>query len=129
MLIKAVVEIKPTEDEERVRSALLNIIQPEKISTVENEVKKILIAESNMIESLNKLRNIFKRRRILNAARSLLKQSINNGRIIFYLNKQAAYMGYASFCNFYGESPLGPIMIEITCDDPEEVIDWLTSEN
>jgi predicted RNA binding protein with dsRBD fold (UPF0201 family) len=30
-----------------------------------------------------------------------------------------------SFCEPVAESPLGPIRVEITCDNPSEVLDFL----
>ncbi|MEM1549034.1 MAG: RNA-binding domain-containing protein [Candidatus Methanomethylicia archaeon] len=124
-------EVKPTEDEEKVRKAILNIINSETIKLIEENGVKTLIAEGDNIEVLSKLRETLRRRRILTTAKAILKRSIMENKITFYLNKQAAYMGQVSFCEKDGESPLGPITIEITCnniDEINEAINWLTSE-
>ncbi|MEM0085222.1 MAG: RNA-binding domain-containing protein [Candidatus Methanomethylicia archaeon] len=124
-------EVKPTEDEEKVRKAILNIINSETIKLIEENGVKTLIAEGDNIEVLSKLRETLRRRRILTTAKAILKRSIMENKIAFYLNKQAAYMGQVSFCEKDGESPLGPITIEISCnniDEINEAINWLTSE-
>jgi len=131
--IRVKTEVKPTEDEEKVKKALKNIISAENIELIEEDNRRILIVEGEKMELLSKLREILIRRRILSAARAILKKSITaENSVTFYLNKQAAYMGQVSFCEEKGESPLGPITVEIICDnsrDLEKIINWLTSED
>ena len=50
---------------------------------------------------------------------------MDGNRIVFFLNKQAAYAGHVSFSAPEGESPLGPIQVVIETENPEQVIDWL----
>ncbi|MCS7097053.1 MAG: hypothetical protein NZ926_01015 [Candidatus Methanomethylicia archaeon] len=136
MVVKVIVsvEVKPTENEEKVKKTLLNIlnVNVEKIKLREDD-KVTLIVEGGGFELLLKFREVIRRRRILSAAKAILKQSIIDGnKIIFYLNKQAAYMGQVSFCQRDGESPLGPITIEVICENEKEVnefINWLTSQS
>ncbi|MEM2136378.1 MAG: RNA-binding domain-containing protein [Candidatus Methanomethylicia archaeon] len=129
MKIRVKTEVRPTEDENKVKKALLNIFVSEKVELIEEDGKRILVSEEKNIESLSKLREMLRKRRILSAAKAVLKRSITEDRMVFYLNKQAAYMGQISFCEKEGESPLGPITVEIVCEKINEVIDWLTSEN
>jgi len=65
---------------------------------------------------------------IRDAVRSYLKARIQGNSIRFYLNKQVAYAGHISLCEPEGESPLGPIEVEIECLNPKEVVDWLTEK-
>jgi predicted RNA binding protein with dsRBD fold (UPF0201 family) len=53
-------------------------------------------------------------------------EELNDNSIIFYLNKQAAYMNHISFSSQTGESPLGVIRVEIKSDNAKELINWLT---
>jgi hypothetical protein len=75
---------------------------------------------------LSKFYNLLGQERILNAARAILLKGIDGNKITFYLNKQVAYVEHISFCEPLGESPLGPIRVEITCDDTRELVDWLS---
>jgi len=77
-------------------------------------------------EGLTKLYNLLRRERIRDAARSIMFRGLEGNTITFYLNKQVAYAGHLSFSELTGESPLGPIKVTITCDNPRELIDWLT---
>ena len=65
------------------------------------------------------------REQILDAARKVLFNGIQGNTVCFYLNKQVAYVGHISFSQSVGESPLGPIRVEIESDNPHAVIDWL----
>ncbi len=80
----------------------------------------------NRRESLEKFRMIIQRDRIRAAARSQLFKGKEESRIIVFLNKQVAYVGHVSFSAPEGESPLGPIRLEIQTADPVGIIDWLT---
>ncbi len=77
------------------------------------------------MEGLTKLYNLLRRERIRDAARGVLFKGLSQNSITFYLNKQVAYAGHISFCQPSGESPLGPIKVQITCDKPKELIEWL----
>ncbi len=82
--------------------------------------------QGDSLSSLENLRLILQRERIRAAARAVLFRGRENNRILVFLNKQVAYAGHVSFCAPEGESPLGPIRLEIESDDPEGVIDWVT---
>ncbi len=118
-------DINPTEDEAKVKRALENVF-----SNLEFEVKplrrgSLLTARIQGMDGLTKLYNLFCRERIRDAARGVLYEGMSAHAIVFYLNKQVAYAGHVSFSQPIGESPLGPIKVEIRCDSPREVIDWL----
>jgi len=118
-------EINPTEDEAKVKRAVENMF-----SNVEFEVKSLrrgsqLTARTRGMDGLTKLYNLLRRERIRDAARAVLYGGMGERSIVFYLNKQVAYVGHVSFCQPVAESPLGPIKVEIRCDSPREIIDWL----
>lgn len=77
--------------------------------------------------SLERFRMILQRDRIRAAARSVLRRSVDGNRLVFFLNKQAAYAGHVSFSAPEGESPLGPIqvVVETETENPEQLINWL----
>ena len=118
-------EVNPTEDEAKVKSAMENIF-----SSLQFEVKplkrgSLLTAKTRGTDGLTKLYNLLRRDRIRDATRSVLYKGLNGRSIVFYLNKQVAYAGHVSFSQPFGESPLGPIRVEIQCEDPRKIIDWL----
>ena len=119
------VEVNPTEDLEKVKMAVENIF-----GSVEFEVKpkgwgNLLAAKTKGIDGLTKLCNLFRRERIRDAARGVLFDGLGEKFIVFYLNKQIAYAGHISFSKPVAESPLGPIKVQIRCDNPRELIEWL----
>ena len=75
--------------------------------------------------SLERFRMILQRDRIRAAARSVLRRSVDGNRLVFFLNKQAAYAGHVSFSAPEGESPLGPIQVVVETESPEQLINWL----
>jgi len=118
-------EINPTEDKEKVKRAVENVF-----GGVEFEVKplkrgSLLVAKAKGVEALDKLHNLLRRERIRSAARGVLFRGSGEKSITFYLNKQVAYVGHVSFSEAVAESPLGPIKVQIQCDNPRQLIDWL----
>ncbi|MEM2104678.1 MAG: RNA-binding domain-containing protein [Candidatus Bathyarchaeia archaeon] len=118
-------EINPTESEEKVKRALENMFGS--ISTEIRPLAKgsLLKAEAKGLEALIKLHNLLIRERIRDAARGALFEGLNGDTITFFLNKQVAFAGHVSFSKAVSESPLGPIKVQIKCDDPRRLIDWL----
>jgi len=119
-------EINPTESEDKVKQAIENIFG--KIEAKIQPIYKggLLTAETKGLESLTKLSNLLRRERIRDAARSVLFEGLSGKTIGFCLNKQVAFAGHVSFSKETAESPLGPIKVKIVCDNPRELIDWLT---
>ena len=118
-------EVNPTEDIDKVRRAVENIL-----GNVEFEVKpqkrgSILFGKTKGLDGLTKLQNLLRRERIRDAARGALFEGLNGKSITFYLNKQVAYVSHVSFSKAEAESPLGPIKVQIQCDNARELIDWL----
>jgi len=123
ILIEA--EVNPTEDIEKVKLAIENVF-----GTVKYEIKKLhrgklLTAKAKGTAGLTKFYNLLRRERIRDAARTVLFEGANENSVTFYLNKQVAYAGHISFCKPSAESPLGPIKVQIKCENPKELIDWL----
>ena len=118
-------EVRPTEDPEKVKKAVTNILRGEvNYRSIDDWSGKVIIEGDQT--SLEGLRMIIQRDRIRAAARSVLRRSIEGNRIAFFLNKQAAHAGHVSFSEPEGESPLGPIQVILETENPEQLIDWLT---
>ncbi len=126
--IKAEAMVVPTEDEAKVERALHNIfptVRVERVQTQDGQVH--LRIQAYNLGALSTLRNLIRQERIRSAVRSLLRARSKGERVHMFLNKQAAFAGHVSFCEPTGESPNGPISIEIDSAQMEPVIDFLAS--
>ncbi len=95
------------------------------LTLVEEDDTQRLTGKAEGLEALSRFHELLRRELILDAARKVLLRGIREDTIAFYLNKQVAYVGHLSFSQPTGESPLGPIRVEIECDNPRQLIDWL----
>lgn len=126
MKVEVIVEVRPTEDPEKVKKALLNVFEPEEIETRAEGESTLLIAKATSYRSLLKLKEAIWRQGIQDAARSVLSRSVaGEGRLVFNLNKQAAYVGVVSFATEPNESPLGPIVFNVETSDVRRFLDWI----
>jgi predicted RNA binding protein with dsRBD fold (UPF0201 family) len=118
-------QINPTEEPEKVKQAVENVFGPVDFKLKPKTWGQLLTAQTTGTEGLTKLSNLIKRAQIIAAARKVLRSSASESSITFYLNKQVAYAGHISFSQQTAESPLGPIKVEIKCDNPRKLIDWI----
>lgn len=118
--------LNPTEDIDKVSRAFHNLFPNASLITVRVDPHRSkLEATMTRLEDLDKLRNLLRQQAIRDAARKVLFQGLSGSSIVVHLNKQAAFADKVSFCERYDESPLGPITLAITCEKPEEVVDWV----
>lgn len=119
-------EVNPTEDADKVAGAVLNLAGAG--AQVEKRLeggRVTLLYEGQGLEGLARLRSLLEAQKIRDAARTVLSGSVRGDRVAVAFNRQAAFVGRASFAESPGESPLGPIWVEIETDDPLAVIDWV----
>ena len=121
-------EVNPTEDEEKVKAAVNNILGNASITITPSHRGSTLCAEAKGQESLIKFRNMLRNDRIRDAARKLLFRAIRENIISFCLNKQVAFAGHVSFSEETAESPLGPIRVTIETDSPRQLVEWLAEK-
>jgi predicted RNA binding protein with dsRBD fold (UPF0201 family) len=119
-------DIHPTEDPLKVKTAITNLFSSLSFHVTQKQGIQQLTATITHESGLRKFYIRLREERILNAARRWLRHNIHGTTISFCLHKQAAYSNRISFCAPKGESPLGPICIEIHTDNPQEFINWLT---
>jgi predicted RNA binding protein with dsRBD fold (UPF0201 family) len=118
-------KINLTESEDKVKRAVENIFGNVPVQEKRAGDGSLLVAKAEGLEALTKLYNLLRRERIRDAARGVLFEGLNEKTITFHLNKQVAYAGHVSFSKPVAESPLGPIKVQIECENPREVIEWL----
>jgi predicted RNA binding protein with dsRBD fold (UPF0201 family) len=119
------VEVNSTEDLEKVKHAVENIFGAVTFKVKSRKWGQLLIAETRGPEGLTKLSNLINRERIRAAARKVFRSGMDEKSVTFYLNKQVAYAGHISFSQQTAESPLGPIKVQIRCDNPRKLIGWI----
>ena len=123
--IRVEAEVNQTEDLEKVKTAVENMFGPLDFEIKDRPWGQLLKTRTTGTKGLTKLSNLLKREQILAAARKVLRSSIGDNSVTFYLNKQVAYAQHVSFCQQSHESPLGPITVKINCDDPKKLVNWL----
>ena len=122
------VDINPTESEEKVKKAIGNLFGDLKLQFKPAPKGSLLTAEVIGQEPLVTLRNVLRRDHIRDAARKALYKGLNGDTLIFYLNKQVAFAGHASFSEPESESPLGPIKVTVRGEDLMQIISWLAEK-
>jgi predicted RNA binding protein with dsRBD fold (UPF0201 family) len=123
------VAVNPTEDEEKVKRAITNVLYNPDFTSEPAFQGYTLKAVAHGQESLFNFRNLLRNDRIRDAARKMLYKAIrDDDKISFYINKQVAYAGHISFSEENAESPLGPIHIVIETATPKLFIDWLAEK-
>ena len=125
LILRVSVDVNPTEDPGKVQVAVEKMFGEIPLRIVTEEGRSRLTGEFEGREALLRFHDLLHREQILDAARGVLLKGIQGNTICFYLNKQVAYVGHVSFSQSVGESPLGPIRVEIESDNPRAVIDWL----
>lgn len=119
MRLQVEVEVKPTEDKEKVEAAVKKIFPTLELSQNEN----LLVGKSVRAESLDRLHQLLRGQAIRDSARSVMLRGRRGNLVQFMLNKQVAFVGKVSFTG--GESPLGPIVVTLEASDIERLIDYL----
>ncbi|MEM3586472.1 MAG: RNA-binding domain-containing protein [Candidatus Jordarchaeaceae archaeon] len=117
--------IYPTESREKVEKALRTIADTEYIILEKGGVN-VLYGKLKGLESLSKIYKRLREQLIVESARKIMKRNIAGDTLVFYINKQAAFMGKIHFCLPKSESPMGAIKVSIRSENIEELIDWLT---
>lgn len=116
--------VNPTEDRERVQSAIEGIFPGLEYEFKEKEGFTARLVGTGGRDSLELLHELLRSRKILDTGRR--NMHIDGGTVTFILNKQAATVGKVSFPP--GDELLGSIWVEVVmqdADEAERVVDWL----
>jgi len=106
--------LRPTEDPEKVRAAILNLFPESEIAIGQEEV----VAKT---ASLGRFMTMIRNQKILDSVRKTLLSGISAGSTCFSLNKQAAFVKRVSLSE--GKAALGNIEVTIEAEDIERLID------
>ncbi|HJT09400.1 MAG TPA: RNA-binding domain-containing protein [Candidatus Nitrosotalea sp.] len=122
--IEVYAAVNPSEDPEKIKTALSNIISGADFEYKEGSIKAI----SRDLHSLSKIQENIQKRKVNRVYRRQMKYHTKGDTTWFYLNKQAAYVDVISICDEAEESPMGPIKIILHSKDLEKISDWLAPE-
>ncbi|MHA1819654.1 MAG: RNA-binding domain-containing protein [Promethearchaeota archaeon] len=129
--VEAETILNPTEDLEKVKRVLHNLFDfddEKDLEIIERNGEKYLRVSVNSVNALENLFEGFRRERIVQTARKYLLSRVNGDSVRFALNKQALYAKRFHFSQEYNESPMGPVIVTITSDDLETVLNYLVPE-
>lgn len=125
MAIRVRATVSPTEDLHKVAAATRNLLGD--CAYELEERADCVTASSQDGGCLQKIHDQLRDRHVRAAARRLFLRGVNRSGLTVLLNRQAAYAGVVALCADESESPLGPIVVEIRSDRPQELIEWLTA--
>ncbi|MFX1319434.1 MAG: RNA-binding domain-containing protein [Promethearchaeota archaeon] len=119
--------VNPTEDMKKVQQAFVNLCPPITSELKEDpEFGMVLIGTATGPASIAAFAKKFREQRILEAVRHQLLKSIQNGSILFGMQRQAAYMNRFHLCDLDDYSAMGPIRVEIRANKIQDVIDYIS---
>lgn len=119
MKIEVSTPVHPTESKEKVEKALKNVFP----SVEFHLARGYFTGTSTDAPSLDHFKELLEIQRIRDTANTILKRCLTRDNLVFYLNKQAAFMGRV---NFSEECPLDPITVSIKGKDLITLIDRLS---
>ncbi len=123
--IEAYAAVNPSEDPERVKTALSNIIINADYQYRDGSIKAV----SRDLHSLSKIQETIRKRKVNRVYRRQMRYNTKGDTTWFYLNKQAAYVDIIAVCDEAEESPMGPIKVILHSNNLEKIADWLAPEN
>jgi len=116
-------KINPSEDPEKVKTAVNNVFPEINLDVSETEI----IGKTNNFSILSQISKSIHEKNIKNTYQRILKHNSDGESTWFYLNKQAAFTNTVALCSEANESSLGPIKIILRSNNIEQVIDSLTN--
>lgn len=113
--------INPSEDPEKIKKAILNILPNSDITMGDFSIK----AKINGLQSLEKIYDSIHSTQSQRVLQRHLEKHIDKNSTWFYLNKQAAFVEKVVLCEETEESPLGPLKLILTSSNIDSLIDAL----
>lgn len=123
--IEAYAAVSPSEDPEKIRTALSNVILDASYEYKDGSIKAV----SRDLKSLSKIQDTIRRRKVNRVYRRQMRFNQDRDSTWFYLNKQAAYVDVVAICDEASESPMGPIKVILHSRNVDKLVDWLAPEH
>ena len=116
-------EINPSEDPEKVRTAVSNIFPEIELEVSDSDIS----GKTNNIEILSQVTKSIHEKNTKNSYQRILRKNNDGDSTWFYLIKQAAFVNTVALCSEANESSLGPIKVILRSNDVEQLIDSITN--
>jgi uncharacterized protein len=113
-LVTVSTPLRPTEDPEKIRMAILNIFPGSMITIDQGRV-------TATADSLERFMTLIRNQKILDSIRNKLLDGISVNSTIISLNKQAAFVNRVSLSE--GRTALGNMEVTVESEDIERLID------
>ncbi len=113
--------INPSEDSEKIREAILNILP---CNNIKNEEFSIT-GDTDNFQSMEKIYESIHSAQSQRVLQRQLEKHRDRNSTWFYLNKQAAFVERVILCEEADESPLGPLKVVLTSPNIERIINTL----
>lgn len=124
IVLRAYAPVFPSEDRRKVLAAVSNVLGDCAFAVEDGDN---VLVKSTDPACLRKVKEQLRDRHVRDAAKRLMLRLREGDRLKLLLNKQAAFAGVVAMCTTQTEPPLGAIRVEIDCDRPVELVDWLTA--
>ena len=121
--IQVICTINPSEDPDKVKTAVNNIFPDVELETSDTEIS----GKTNNFSVLSQISKSIHEKNVKNTYQRILKKNNDGESTWFYLNKQAAFVNTVALCSEANESSLGPIKIILRSKNIEQVIDSVTN--
>ena len=113
--------INPSEDSEKVKEAILNVLPCNNIKSEEFSIT----GDTDNFQSMEKIYESIHSAQSQRVLQRQLEKHMDRNSTWFYLNKQAAFVERVVLCEEADESPLGPLKVVLTSPNIERIIDTL----
>ena len=123
--IEVSASVNPSEDPEKVKKAISNILSISNIQTGDFYI----MAETNDFQLMEKIYESVHSSRSQKVLQRQLEKHMYNNSTWFFLNKQAAFVGKVVLCENEDESPLGPVKVVLSSSNINKIIDSLILRN
>jgi predicted RNA binding protein with dsRBD fold (UPF0201 family) len=120
-------EVKPTEDIEKIKIAILHLCPPATLKVSHHTQQGTTVeGHATGLEAISTFAKKFREQRILQAVRNQLMSLVQDNILIFGMQRQAAFANRFHLCDLKDYSAMGPIHVKLTATHMQDIIDYIS---